>query len=220
MAPNPGGFGFFILGIPNMKKVMFFFDGFNVYHSLKEVPQYKKYKWLDLHALSKLFVTKKEVISEVYYFTAYATWLPDSMKRHKILVKALEGAGVKVILGEFKNKDKFCRNCKTWFRTKEEKQTDVNIASYLFREAFLDRYDKAILVTVDSDLVPAIELVKKTFPGKEMVLLTPIRRNSYALQKICDYRMKIKEKHLIASQFPDIIPLQNGKELLRPPEWQ
>jgi uncharacterized LabA/DUF88 family protein len=202
-----------------MARLVFFFDGFNVYHSLKHVPGYNKYKWLDLNTLSRFFITKKDVITKVYYFTAYATWLPDSMKRHKIYVKALEDSGVKVVLGEFKNKDKFCQLCKRWFRTKEEKQTDVNIASYLFREAFLDRYDKAILVTVDNDLVPAIGLVKKTFPGKEIILLTPIQRYSYSLQRICDFRMKIKEKHLIASQFPDVIPLGDGKELRRPSEW-
>lgn len=202
-----------------MARYLFLYDGFNLYHSLKDVPAYNKYKWLDLYALSRLFVTKKDTIIDVYYFSAYATWLPEPMKRHKVFVRALQNAGVKVILGEFKDKDKFCQLCKRWFRTKEEKQTDVNIASYLFRDAFLDRYDRAVLVTVDSDLVPAIELVKKTFPGKEIYLLTPIRRNSFALRQVCDFRMKIKEKHLGNCQFPDTITLEDGKELKRPLKW-
>ncbi len=208
-------------------RTIFFFDGFNVYHSLniyskingKRKKSYNKYKWLNLYRLAQLFIRKDDILADVYYFTAYATWLPDSMKRHRVLVKALQYAGVKVVLGVFKDKDKFCPLCKRPYRTKEEKQTDVNIALYLFREAFLDRYDKAFLVTVDSDLVPAIELVKKTFPEKEIILLTPIGRNSFALKQVCDFRMKIKEKHLITSQFPDTISLSDGAKLQRPSEW-
>jgi hypothetical protein len=49
-------------------------------------------------------------------------------KRHKVLIKALQYAGVKVVLGEFKDKDRSCPLCKKSYRTKEEKQTDVNIA--------------------------------------------------------------------------------------------
>jgi len=212
-----------------MARVMFFFDGFNVYHSLREfhfdntagknIRNYEKYKWLDLYQLAKMFVKKEDVIDEVYYFTAYATWLPDPMARHKIYVKALQNAGVRIVLGKFKSKDKRCKICKRKYKTNEEKQTDVNIALYLFREAVLDRYDKAFLVTADSDLVPAVELAKKTFPGKEIILLTPIGRNSIELKNTCDFRMKIKEKHLKASQFPNLIDLGNGKKLEKPTEW-
>jgi len=208
-------------------RCMFFFDGFNLYHSLvaesivnkKRVQKYKNYKWLDLYKLAQLFVKKSDIITKVYYFSAYATWLPGPMKRHKMLVRALQHSGVKVVLGEFKEKDKFCNICKRWFKTKEEKQTDVNIALYLFREALLDRYDRSFLVTVDSDMLPAVELVKKTFPGKEIYLLTPVGRGSKALKNACDFRMRIKEKHLQSSQFPRVVTLVDGAILEKPKEW-
>ena len=36
----------------SMNRVLFFIDGFNVYHALQEKPQYHKYKWLDYSALA------------------------------------------------------------------------------------------------------------------------------------------------------------------------
>ena len=202
-----------------MERVVAFIDGFNLYHSLVENPSYRKYKWLNLRTLIETYVPTKN-LREIHYFTALTTWNLQKMVRHKTLIKVLESTDVTVVYGEFRKRERTCPNCRRTYSSHEEKQTDVNIALYLCREAFLDRYDRAFLVTVDSDLVPAIEMVKKTFPGKEVYLLTPIHRNSFALKQVCDFRMKIKEKHLHASQFPDIIPLENGKELKRPPEWQ
>jgi len=61
-----------------MAKVMFFIDGFNVYHSIKRKKEYHKYLWLNYRS------------TKVYYFSAYATWKPHSMKRHRKLVDALK----------------------------------------------------------------------------------------------------------------------------------
>ena len=51
------------------------------------------------------------------------------------------------------------------FTTYEEKETDVNIALKIFEDWIYDNYDKAIIVSWDSDIIPAIrrinELVKK-----------------------------------------------------------
>lgn len=67
-------------------------------------------------------------------------------------------------MGDFKEKDRFYKNCKTYFKSYEEKQTDVNIGIYLIKEAFEDNYDTAILVTNDTDLIPAIRMLKKHIP--------------------------------------------------------
>jgi len=59
-----------------------------------------------------------------------------------------------------------CNNCKTYYTSHEEKQTDVNIGIYLIKEAFENSYDTAILVTNDTDLIPAIKMLKNRFPQK------------------------------------------------------
>jgi uncharacterized LabA/DUF88 family protein len=155
-----------------MMRVSFFIDGFNIYHSLKPydnrsrsyLMHYNRYLWLDFMALARRFVTKEDTLSEVFYFTALAYWRQASESRHKIFISALENEGVQVIKGNFKEKDRFCRRCGASYKYHEEKETDVNIALYLLNEAYQDTYDKAIVVTNDTDLVPAIKMAKTHFP--------------------------------------------------------
>jgi hypothetical protein len=106
-----------------MKRILFFVDGFNVYHALDDHPKYHKYKWLDYSNLAKRFVSKQDQIVGIFYFTAYAHWNPHKMARHQLLVRALMATGVKVVFGKFKNRDHECRLCKGKYSTFEEKQT-------------------------------------------------------------------------------------------------
>lgn len=134
------------------KKIVFFIDGFNLYHALDhnetltDKNSYQKYKWLNLQRLAECFAPKQN-ISEIYYFTAFAIWSLEKMNRHKIYIAALRSVGIKPVYGNFKLKDKKCPLCKKMYQTYEEKQTDVNIAIYLFQLALKDEYDTAIVVS-------------------------------------------------------------------------
>lgn len=100
----------------------------------------------------------------------------------------------------------------------EEKQTDVNIAIKLFQTAIADLYDTALIVSGDSDLIPAIEAVKQTFPDKRVTVVIPIGRRAEALKHAAHAHMKMKVKHLATSQFEDRI--QKGDLILtRPISW-
>ena len=215
-----------------MDRVMFFIDGFNVYHSLDVYDiitknskdyyyyKYRKYLWLDFLTLSERFIRKQDSISGVHYFSAYATWKPQSMKRHRILVDALQSRGVNVVMGKFKEKDRHCKKCGGFFKAREEKQTDVNIAIYLFKEAYADNYDTAILMTNDTDLMPEIKIVKGTFPEKKIGVLFPIGRWSTELKHARDFWRKVAKKDLSKSQFPDQVELPTGTILTRPQPWK
>ncbi len=211
-----------------MARVSFFIDGFNVYHSLKSydpvakttVTKYIKYLWLDFKALSERFLAPKDTLADVFYFTALASLRPDSEKRHKLLISALENNGVKVIRGKFKEKDRYCRFCGANYKAHEEKETDVNIAIYLLNEAVKNTYDKAILITNDTDLVPAIKIVKSGFPKKRIGVLFPINRWSSELKTACDFWLKIHKKDLSKSQFPENIKLPTGVMISRPSNWK
>lgn len=150
-----------------MERILFLIDGFNLYHSIKYNKNHHKYRWLNLEKMCQCFITKNKKIINIFYFTAYATWRPSSMARHKIYVKALELFNIIPIFGKFKIKDRFCPNCKKEYLSHEEKQTDVNIAIKLLQEAINDSYDNAIIVSVDSDLIPAIKAVKNLYPTKK-----------------------------------------------------
>lgn len=203
-----------------MEKVIFLIDGFNLYHALMEKNRYKKYRWINLYSLANKFISKNNKIEDIYYFTAFATWSPNKVKRHKAFIKAQEFQGVKVIFGEFKKRDKKCNICKKTYQTFEEKKTDVNIAITLFQLAIKDKYDKAIIISGDSDLIPSIEAVKSTFPEKQIGVIIPIGRRAELLKITCDFYMKMKEKHLYSSMLPDVIDIGKGKEIKRPEYWK
>ena len=76
--------------------------------------------------------------------------------RHKLLISANVDCGVRVILGQFRKTTKKCQICNEQYQTYEEKRTDVNIAVHLFADAQKNNYDKAVIVSGDSDLIPAM----------------------------------------------------------------
>jgi uncharacterized LabA/DUF88 family protein len=201
-----------------MRRIIFFIDGFNVYHALNDNLQYHKYKWLDFSKLAKCYVTKQDVIADIFYFTAYADWDPPKRARHQILIQALRLKKINIIFGKFKYRDKKCRLCHGIYQIPEEKQTDVNIAIKLFQAAIRDDFDTAIIISGDGDLIPAIKAVKETFPQKKIGLVIPIGRHTEELKNVCDFHMKMKEKHLFNSQFPEEIIIDPVKKIsLKPP---
>ena len=218
---TPEGSGFLLRAERHqaMKRIIALIDGFNIYHSLDENPKFHKYKWLNLKKLIETFMAKNEKLVKVVYFSAYAYWEPEKVKRHQMYVKALATVNVDPILSEFKPKDKKCKICGKGYRSYEEKQTDVQIAISLFQAAIDDIYEKAIIVSGDSDLLPAVKAVKAKFPLKIVHLLFPPNRISESLKKVTDSYSKIKEKHFAGSQFPNDIDLGNGQILTKPSKW-
>lgn len=202
-----------------MTRVAFYIDGFNIYHSLDEKAEYHRYKWLNYAAFADLFCSPKEEVTAVFLFTAYYHWSPDKVSRHKKLVAALESVGVETVLGRFKKKDRYCRfghKCEA----REEKETDVNIAIKLLQGAIDNIYDTAIILSGDSDLVPAIRGVKESFKEKRIGVLFPMERISYELEKIADFHLHITPKPLEDCQFPDVVTLSDGRQVHRPRTWK
>lgn len=198
----------------------FFIDGFNFYHSLQDNKLYHKYKWINYYKLSTLFIKKTDTISGIYWFTALADWHPEKRYKHQLLIKASELNNVTVIYGEFKRKDKYCTLCKKHYVSREEKMTDVNIAIYLFELAYRNEYDKAIIISGDSDLIPAIKAIHRNFPNKEIGIMLPIGRKSESLKNESDFYMRIKQKHLQASIFPNEIKINENQILKCPDSWK
>lgn len=206
------------------KRVYCFIDGFNLFHAIDSLkPNHGNHlKWLDLRSLASAFVqNKKEKLLEVFYFSAYPTWLPESYKTHREYVKALESTGVQCILGHFKEKKRSCSACKIKWIAHEEKASDVNIAAYLIHHAHLNSFDKALIVTADSDLAPAIELVVNSFPKKEIQILTPPNRYNIAREMRQQITTnKIKTAHLQRNSLPIKIITQEGDTIVIPEKYK
>lgn len=201
-------------------KVCFFVDGFNLYHSLDAHAYLRKYKWLNLRRLAELFLKSDDKLNKVYYFSALATWNQDKTKRHLTYIDALKSVGVEIVLGNFRIRDFKCKaDCKKVFRKPLEKETDVNIAVKIFQSAIREEYDKAFILSGDSDLIPAIRGVQEVFPNKEFGILVPVGRSAELLKQVANFHMKLKEKHLAAAQFPDQLTV-GTKTLTRAPNWK
>ena len=199
-------------------RVHCYVDGFNLYHAVDALGQ-NHLKWLNLRKLAEAFITPTtQRITEVFYFSAYATWRsPGSRSRHRTYVKALQEQGVTAILGHFKTKSITCRGCRTTWNTREEKESDVNIAIRLIHEAHEDNFDKALIITSDSDLCPAIRMVKNHFPSKEIVVLAPPNRYDITreIQGLAT-TIRIRQPHLNRNLLPDSICDSYGNVINRP----
>ncbi|MBW1809759.1 MAG: NYN domain-containing protein [Deltaproteobacteria bacterium] len=201
-----------------MNRVIFFVDGFNLYHAIAEKKQWRKYKWLNLHSLCKSFLSSKERLDKIFFFTAFYPGDEQKRNRHRHYVRALKFFGVIPIFGQFRRKDKHCKLCKEVSTGYEEKETDVNIAIELLRQAVYDNYDTAFILSGDSDLLPAIRAVTEMFPNKTIKLLLPPGRRAELLKQEVHMYMKIKDKHLRKNQFND--PLESdGVILNKPKTW-
>jgi len=203
-----------------MKRVVVLIDGYNVYHALDEWKELRKYKWLDYSKLIFSMVSKKDKIVGIHYFTSLMTWKPEKVAKHKIFIKANELHGVNVVYGKYKDKDRFCPYCRKEYKSHEEKQPDVNIAIHLFKLAMGDHFDAALIMSADSDLVPALKDFRTTFPNKEVGVLFPFGRGSKELRERVDFHRRVKRGHLDQSMFPEEIPLGDGQKLTRPASWR
>lgn len=211
---------------------MAFIDGF--YHALDKYDRgkddldkarYRKYKWLCLTSLIQRFISPEtETLVGVKYFTTYPTWNAAKRFRHTIFVRAQVQMGAHVTFGEFKEKKLSCRaDCRKDFSMNEEKQTDINIAIAMIDCA--PQYDKLILLTADSDQVPALKLLDRLYPEKIRASLPPIGRKSKEIVNVCNGgKFQMTEQHLIECQLADPFPLfRDGKQyaqLNKPQEWK
>lgn len=155
-------------------------------------------KWLDLRKLCENYLKSDESISDVYYFSAVAHWFKDAgkSKRHKTYIAKLRENGVKIKLGKFKEKDKSCPVCNAKYKSHEEKRTDVNIALQIVCDAFDDKYDTAILVSGDTDMIPAVEMLKSMGLNKKIGVLFPPGRGTNELRNAVDFSKNIKPADL------------------------
>lgn len=205
---------------PRKKKVIAYIDGFNLYHAICET-QKDFLKWVNLDSLIKSTIRDNEELIAVKYFSAYAHHRPETVKHHKKYVEFLEHYGVTCIMGNFQKKTVYCQNCQTNFVKYEEKETDVNIGLHVLEDGLHHSYDRAIIVSADSDLVPVVEKAK-SLKGKEIFILIPKRKKSkaYHLQKIASGYTFLDEQRIRGNLLPKKITLQSGKMLTMPIEYE
>ncbi len=123
-------------------------------------------------------------------------------------------------LGSFKSKPTLCKLCGGTFQKFEEKETDVAIAAKLFEVLAMDVCDTVVLMTGDTDLVPAIKTARNLYPNKEVCVGFPYWRFNGALKQVAARHFIIKKPEVYAKhQLPDPVQLPDGTSVPKPAEW-
>jgi len=97
----------------------------------------------------------------------------------------------------------------------EEKGSDVNLATYLLMDAFQKRFDVAVVLTNDTDLVEPIRVVNQQL-NKPVGLICPGPIVARSLREVVGFVRHITRSRLAASQFPDPIP---STTIRKPVSW-
>lgn len=221
-----------------------YIDGYNLYYGcLKGSP----YKWLDPLVLFEQHIIPTSMPPGMHavllplsikYFTARiverAAKAEDSVssqaRYHSALRKLYEGR-IELVEGyysivESKAKivdgPKWPRDCDEIVVWKlEEKQSDVNLALQAYHDAITGEVDQVVVVTNDTDIVPALALIRK-HTSVIVGLVIPTKKGEREVNKdLADQahwvRAQIGGSELHRSQLPRVIA--GRKPTLKPHSW-
>lgn len=210
----------------NKRRVAVYVDGFNLYHALRNLKDLR-YRWLDLYSLSGKFIHfQHDEITSIKYFSAIASHMGDeTAARHRLYIEALLSKGVQFIEGRFKERRSRCTikscNGREMLR-REEKETDVNIAIHIVRDAICGFVDKQIIITNDTDILPAIRMAKQENPNIFITVLTPPTYYPHVdLWKNAGQKRptRIDRVHIENSLLPEKIEIAQGNFIYMPAKY-
>lgn len=199
-------------------------DGFNLYY---RAVKGTAYKWLNLHNLLYRILRKENKIVGIRYFTAMVTGRvdPDQPRRQRIYLNALETIPhLSVHLGSFLAKSttrplsgshppKFVA-----IDSFEEKGSDVNLASYLIHDGWQDKYDVAVVMSSDTDLITPIQLVINDLK-KPVGVVSPSNPCPKGLVQVASFVRHIRQSDLRVAQFSESLMDHKGKRIRKPKRW-
>jgi hypothetical protein len=205
-------------------RTIVYIDGFNLYYG---AVRGSAFKWLNLQRFFQLLRPHDNIV-KVHYFTALVDG--STKPNQDVYLRALGTLPlVNIVLGKFKKKQVRCSNSACtfagdrFFAVPEEKRTDVNIAVFLLDDAYQNQCDHSIVVSGDSDLVPAISLLKVRFPQKRVTVYVPsrnpMRGAAVELRSVADKHRTLPLNLLPFSQFPNPLPDGAGGLLHKPASW-
>jgi uncharacterized LabA/DUF88 family protein len=201
-----------------MRRVACYIDGFNLYHAIVDFRK-PHLKWLDISALAASLCRPDETLIKTAYFSAYATCRADAYARHRQYVSALQATAVECHMARFSEKTAHCNKCGSSWKTHEEKETDVHFSLTFLEDAIDDVFDRAIIISADSDHVPAVRLVRARFPGKQVFVATPPERHGKAreLVNVCNSATPITAGRIAKCLFPKLVTDKAGQTVASRP---
>jgi len=106
---------------------------------------------------------------------------------------------------------------KIWVDKTEEKGSDVNKAAHLLHEAYQKKFEVAVLITNDSDLVEPVRIVRRNL-NLPVGILNPQQHHSTVLKAEATFMKRIRQTDVAAYQFPPIMNDAKG-QFHKPSTW-
>jgi uncharacterized LabA/DUF88 family protein len=209
-------------GLPRKIRAIAYIDGYNLYYGLRDAG-FRRFLWLDLPSLARSFLRESQELIVTKYFTTRISTPEEKRRRQSDYLEALQihcGTSLRFYWGHYQLEDVICRSCDAVDQIPTEKKTDVNIAVEMMTDAFCDAFDTAILISADSDLVPAVQAIRRLFPQRSVVAAFPPERHSAELAKYANAVFTVGRTKLAGSQLPEVIIKPNMVELRRPSKWK
>lgn len=163
------------------EKVAIYVDGSNFYHYLKDKEiSFSKGQKFDFQVFSEFLVGDRNCISKRYYTGVFRNI--DNSEKSKELVK-----GQQKFLSEIEKVGFVIKRGRIMYDSGKtrEKGTDVKIAADLIIGAVDNLYDTAILVSSDTDLIPAIQYIK--YKRKKLEYIGFSHAPSFGIQKYATF---------------------------------
>lgn len=226
-----------------MTRTTIYIDGYNLYYSrLKGTP----YKWLDIVALFRDCILRPQDpdahVVAIKYFTApvkasYARhgdasthaqtqYLRALQAREPGLVQVINGFHIfePTSLPSYQPGADPSKGSVSPVWMIEEKQTDVNIALHAYRDAVRGETDQLVICSNDSDMEPAMRMVREDVPVVTVGLVMPLREagkipTNKRLTSLAHWvRHHIRDDELAQSQLPPNVPTKK-KPASKPSHW-
>ena len=201
-------------------------DGFNLYYgSLKRTP----HRWLNPVEMVRRHLQPHHTMDGCKYFTAEVSDRRNNPGQHQRQMTYLRALATlphtEIIKGYYLTKPAWRplahpapgQPATVQVLLTEEKGSDVNLAVHLLHDAHLDHFDCAIVVSGDSDLVSAVQIVKNSL-GKAVGVINPQSRNCVMLQRHATFYMHVRPRLLPQCQFPAQMQDSAGV-FCKPPSW-
>lgn len=205
-------------------RVYVYVDGFNLYYrALKGTP----YKWVNLFALANRVLSPDDQIQKVRYFTARVSARAgdaDAPRRQQLYLSALASVDhIEFHYGRFLPKTKMRPLVSSGkfveVHDTEEKGSDVNLATHLVHDRWLNNYDVALVLSQDTDLIEPIRIAAQEIGRTVGLVWLDGGRPNKNMQKAASFVRHISKSDLAMSQLPNPVLKADGTEISKPPTW-
>jgi len=229
-----------------LRRTIIYIDGYNLYYSrLKGTP----YKWLDAVVLFRdVILRQQDPQAEVVAVKFFTSPVKASYARHGQASEHAQTQYHRALSAKYPELIQIIKGFHIFQPTSlpqyhdgrpadkgavlpvwliEEKQTDVNIALHAYRDALRMDCSQLVICSNDSDLEPAMRMIRDDVPSATMGLVMPLRERSLQSGQISNKRLTnlahwvrhhILDAELMQAQLPLNIPT-NKKPASKPGHW-